>query len=213
MIGKTPAIHRFNEDELPYVGVKAAMFSFTRLSGADPILGVEMASTGEVGCIGENFDEALLLALEASGVKIPKKGVLVSSGVEKDKLNFLRAAKVITETLGLPIYATEGTADYLTAHGFNVTKVMWPQEGELDTIKAISEGLVDLVVNIPKNRRTTELTRGSKIRKAALQYGCSLLTNMEKVVSFFVAIEKCGVNFRSEHKVLALPEYRGGTHS
>ncbi|MGE0173805.1 MAG: carbamoyl-phosphate synthase (glutamine-hydrolyzing) large subunit [Oligoflexales bacterium] len=205
---KKPEIRRLNEDDMPYVGVKAAMFSFPRLVGADPVLGVEMASTGEVGCIGETFEEALLLALEASGIKQPKKGVLVSSGTEKEKLNFLKAAQVIKK-LGLKIYATDGTGRYLAHHGYeDVEIVSWPDEGGEDAISVIKSGLVDLVVNIPKSHRTMEITRGSQIRKAAMQYGCALLTNMEKVTSFFAAIDKCGPNFVKEHELLVLPDYR-----
>ena len=125
MIGREPIIRRTNEDDLPYVGIKAAMFSFKRLGGADPILGVEMASTGEVGCIAETFDESLLLSLQASGTTRPTKGVFVSSGREHQKLKFLKSAETIRD-LGLPLYATDGTAQYLREHGFEVTTLGWP---------------------------------------------------------------------------------------
>jgi carbamoyl-phosphate synthase large subunit len=206
MIGGTPNLMRFNEDELPYVGVKAAMFSFKRLGGADPILGVEMASTGEVGCIGENFDTALLLALEASGVYRPKVGVLVSSGTEKQKLQFLPAARIL-QKLGLPLYATEGTARYLKEHGIESQSLAWPGEGDYDVIKAIREGKVDLVINIPKSSQRQELTRGSLIRQAAVLYGCSLVTNMEKVTAFVEALDRCQ-NFHEQHELLMLPPYK-----
>src|SRR5690606_11978434 len=124
-IGREPLIRRDHEDELQFVGVKAAMFSFKRLGGADPILGVEMASTGEVGCLGHSFDEALLLALEASNVVPPKKGILVSSGAEQTKLKFLQAARIFRD-LNLKMYATDGTASYLLQHNFNVERVAWP---------------------------------------------------------------------------------------
>ena len=206
IIGVTPNLSRFNEDDLPYVGVKAAMFSFTRLAGADPILGVEMASTGEVGCIGQNFEEALYLSLEAAGTPPPKKGVLVSSGTEKDKLRFLKPAQSLVE-MGLKLYATEGTAKYLKNHGIEVEEVSWPGEGQNDVIKAIKEGLVDMVINIPKSTRRQELTRGSQIRQAAVRFGCPLLTNMEKVAAFVQSINKCQ-DFIKDHKVLSLPPYK-----
>ncbi|NRA68712.1 MAG: carbamoyl-phosphate synthase (glutamine-hydrolyzing) large subunit [Pseudobacteriovorax sp.] len=210
MIGNTPNLSRFNEDDLPYVGVKAAMFSFKRLGGADPVLGVEMASTGEVGCIGETFDAALLLALEASGVRIPKKGILVSSGTEKQKLAFLPAAKLFSD-MGIPLFATPGTASYLTDHGFEVTSLAWPSEaennGETDVVEAIKQGLVDFVINIPKNTKRTELTNGSKVRQAAARYGCSLLTNMEKVTAFSKAISNLP-DFVNRHRLLTLRHYQ-----
>lgn len=206
MIGKEPKLFRYSEDELPHVGVKAAMFSFTRLSGADPVLGVEMASTGEVGCIGHSFDEALLLAMQASHVKAPTKGVLVSSGKEKDKLKFLAAAKILVKK-GIPIFATKGTADYLREHGFTVTKLDWPGEGPNDTNMAIRQGKVDMVINIPKNTHRDEITRGTMIRRAAVQYGCSLMTNMEKVTAYMTAIDKCP-DFVKRQELMPLPRYK-----
>lgn len=206
IIGATPNLARLNEDDLPYVGVKAAMFSFKRLAGADPISTVEMASTGEVGCIGKNFEEALLLSLEATHVVSPKKGVLVSSGTEAEKLKFLKSAQVF-QKLGIPMYATGGTADHLRDHGFDVTTLAWPGEGEKDTIRAIKEGWVDFVINIPKSNRTRELTRGSIIRQSAVRFGCSLLTNMEKVNSFTQSLERCD-RFIESHIPISLPPYR-----
>lgn len=206
MIGGKPNLARFNEDDLPYVGVKAAMFSFKRLGGADPILGVEMASTGEVGCIGENVDHALLLAMEASGVYRPEKGVLVSSGSEKEKLRFLPAAKILVE-LGIPLFATKGTAKYLQDHGFPVTALDWPGEGPNDVIQAVKDGKVDFVINIPKNSQRGELTRGSLTRQAAVKFGCSLLTNMEIVTAYIQALDRCP-EFLARHEVLSLPSYR-----
>jgi carbamoyl-phosphate synthase large subunit len=207
IIGAVPNLARLNEDDLPYVGVKAAMFSFARLAGADPISGVEMASTGEVGCIGKDFDEALLLALEATHVSRPQKGVLVSSGTERDKLRFMKAASFFSERLKLPIFATHGTALYLNSHGVKATELAWPEEGEKDTLRAIREGWVDLVINIPKDNRVQELTHGSKIRQTAVRYNCSLLTNMEKVLAFVQAIERYE-EFAKTHDLLVLPPYK-----
>jgi len=206
IIGKEPRLSRLQEEELPYVGVKAAMFSFMRLGGADPMLGVEMASTGEVGCIGQDMEEALLLALEAANVHRPKKGVLVSSGGEANKLKFLRSAKILKK-YGLPIYATKGTAKYLNEHGIDNTLLDWPGESENDVIQAIRSGKVDLVINIPKNTKREELSNGLQIRKASVQFGCSLITNMEKAAAFIRAFDRYP-DFIKSHELLELPKYR-----
>jgi carbamoyl-phosphate synthase large subunit len=206
MVNREPSIFRLREDELPYVGVKAAMFSFTRLGGADPILGVEMASTGEVGCISKSFDESLLLAMQASNVKRPRKGVLVSSGKEKTKLKFLSSAQIL-QKLGIPIFATAGTADYLIEHGIKATKLDWPGESDNDVIHAIRSGLVDSVINIPKSAQRQEITHGMRIRQAAVQFGCSLFTNVEAVKAYIHALDRCP-DFIAKHEVESLPNYR-----
>jgi carbamoyl-phosphate synthase large subunit len=195
------------------------MFSFTRLAGADPVLGVEMASTGEVGCIGRSFDEALLLSLEAAKCRRPRKGVLVSAGPESEKLKFLECAEYFRR-IELPLFATAGTADYLEKHGFKVTRLAWPGEAtgvrsdagrdvarDMDVIRAIKEGLVDLVINVPKALHQQELSYGAQIRRAAVQFGCSLLTNMEATIAFSQALARCP-DFGSVHEVLPLPPYR-----
>lgn len=206
VIGKTPTLARIPEDDLPHVGVKAPMFSFTRLAGADPVLGVEMASTGEVGCIGRNFDEALLLALEAAKCRRPQKGVLVSAGPEHEKHKFLESAEFF-QKLGLPLYATEGTAKFLSDHGIKAERLAWPGESDHDAIHAIKNGLVDLVINVPKNLRQDELSNGSKIRQAAVQCGCSLITNMEATTAFAQALARYP-DFVQVHGVEPLPGYR-----
>lgn len=205
MIGKEPKLDRHLEDELPHVGIKAAMFSFTRLRGADPVTGVEMASTGEVGCIGNNFDEALLLSLEAAKVRPPKKGVLVSAGSEDNKLKFLESAAHLKK-IGIPLYATEGTAKYLNDHGFEVTSLAWPDESENNVIKAIKDGLVDFVVNLPKNSLKSELTSGTRIRQAAVTFDCPLLTDMEKATAYIRAVANCP-DFQKNHTLIPLAPY------
>lgn len=196
----------FREDHLPYVGVKAAMFSFTRLGGADPVLGVEMASTGEVGCIGEDFDEALLLSLEASHITIPHKGVLVSSGGEKSKLKFLKSARIL-QKLNIPIYATEGTAAYLRNHGFeNIASVPWSSSKENNPLELIRNGVVDLVINVPKSHGEKELTWGARIRRTSADVGCPLLTNIEKANAFIHAIQR-SEHIRNSKRLYTLPPY------
>ena len=209
MIGKTPRLARINEDDLPHVGVKAALFSFTRLSGVDPVLGVEMSSTGEVGCIAEDFESAYMLAMESSKVFRPKKGILVSAGPEHEKMKFLPWAKKLTE-LGLKLYATDGTAKFLTDHAVPVTEVAWPGEarqGFEDPVELIRRKDVDLVVNIPKNMQRDELTRGSTIRQAATSFGCSIVTNMEKMIAYATAMAFYP-EFSKTHKPVVLPEYK-----
>ncbi len=209
MIGKTPRLARINEDDLPHVGVKAALFSFTRLSGVDPVLGVEMSSTGEVGCIAEDFESAYMLAMESSKVFRPKKGILVSAGPEHEKMKFLPWAKKLTD-LGLKLYATDGTAKFLADHSVPVTEVAWPgevREGFEDPVELIRRKDVDLVVNIPKNLQRDELTRGSTIRQAATSFGCSIVTNMEKMIAYATAMTYYP-EFSKTHKPVVLPEYR-----
>lgn len=207
MIGKTPHLARFSEDDLPHVGVKAALFSFTRLADVDPVLGVEMASTGEVGCIAEDFESAYLLAMESSKVFLPKKGILVSAGPEFEKLKFVPWAKKLSE-LGLQIYATDGTAKFLNSHGVSAVTVAWPGETQgIDPVELIRSKKVDLVVNIPKNLQRDELTRGGQIRQAATRFGCAVVTNMEKMIAFAQAMS-FHPHFAKEHKPKPLPGYR-----
>jgi len=205
VIGTQPRLLRIPEDDLPHVGVKAPMFSFTRLAGADPVLGVEMASTGEVGCIGRNFEEALLLSLEAAKCRRPHKGVLVSAGPEHEKVKFLECAAYFAK-INLPIYATAGTAKYLQQHGFTVKRLGWPGEAD-DVLDAIRSGLIDLVINVPKELQRQELSHGARIRQVAVQFGCSLITNMEATMAFAQALARYP-DFGSTHTVMALPAYK-----
>ena len=205
IIGGQPRLLRIPEDDLPHVGVKAPMFSFTRLAGADPVLGVEMASTGEVGCIGRNFDEALLLSLEAAKCRRPRKGVLVSAGPEHEKVKFLECAAYFAR-INLPMYATAGTAKYLQQHGFAVKRLGWPGETD-DVLAAIRSGSIDLVINVPKELQRQELSHGARIRQVAVQFGCSLITNMEATIAFSQALARYP-DFGTTHSVMALPQYR-----
>jgi carbamoyl-phosphate synthase large subunit len=209
MIGKSPRLARLSEDDLPHVGVKAALFSFTRLAGVDPVLGVEMASTGEVGCVAEDFESAYMLAMESSKVFLPKKAMLVSAGSEAEKLKFLPWAKKLGE-LGIRLYATEGTAKFLNYHGVKAEAVAWPGEsrpGLCDALELIRSKEVDFVLNVPKNLRTDELTRGGQIRQAATRFGCSLVTNMEKMIAYAQAMSFYP-DFARHHRPKPLPGYR-----
>lgn len=175
-----------DESEIPYTGVKASMFSFQRLDGADPILGVEMASTGEVGCIGANFNEAMLLAMESTHIKMPKKGILLSTGREKDKIKFMEVIDNVYK-FGLPVYATLGTANYLKEHGYDAIPVMYHHDPK--PVDVIKQRKVDFVVNVHKSLELDELEHNSAIRKTAVKSNCSLLTNLEKAIAYFKAFD------------------------
>ncbi|MDX2470980.1 MAG: carbamoyl-phosphate synthase (glutamine-hydrolyzing) large subunit, partial [SAR324 cluster bacterium] len=174
--------------ELDYVGVKASHFSFTRLLGADPTLGVEMASTGEVGCLGDDFHEALLKSMRSVGFRTKLHKVLISSGGEEEKLAFLEPAKAL-QALGVEVFATPGTHKYFAAHGVDTTQVYWPnQKGDRNVLDAIEEEGLDLVVNIPKNFQSTELTNGYKVRRKTVDHGVPLITNPQLAARFIEAI-------------------------
>lgn len=173
-----------DESLLAWTGVKASMFSFQRLDGADPVSGVEMASTGEVGCLGKNFNHALLLAMESTQIKKPVKGILLSTGREKDKVKFMSVIDNLYK-LNLPIYATSGTAKYLEERGYKVNTVHWSSsQGEPKAVDIITEGKVDLVINIKKNLEMDEFHNNARIRKTAVRCGCSILTNLEKAIAY-----------------------------
>ncbi|MDR3112728.1 MAG: carbamoyl-phosphate synthase (glutamine-hydrolyzing) large subunit [Elusimicrobiota bacterium] len=175
-----------DESEIRYVGVKASMFSFQRLDGADPITGVEMSSTGEVGCLGRNFNEAMLLAMSATKVTKPSKGILLSTGREKDKVKFMEVIDNIYK-LNVPVYATKGTAKYLEEKGYKALMVHWNSFPR--AVDTIIEGKVDFVININKDLSVEELKHNSEIRKTAVRCGCSILTNLEKAIAYLRAFD------------------------
>ena len=173
--------------DLDYVGIKASQFSFNRLQKADPVLGVDMASTGEVGCIGDNTDTALLKAMLSVGHRIPKKTVLLSTGSAKQKAEMLDAAKQLVDN-GYELYATGGTSKYLTDNGIENTLVHWPSENaQPQALDLLHEHKIDMVVNIPKNLTTHELTNGYKIRRAAIDLNVPLITNSRLASAFIHA--------------------------
>lgn len=183
-----------SEFELDYVGIKASQFSFTRLQKADPVLGVDMASTGEVGCIGHNFDDALLTAMLSVGYRIPEKDILISSGPTKSKVALLEPCRLL-ETKGFKLYATGGTYQFLKDNGLDVTLVSWPDEdGELKAMDMISNKQFDLVINIPKNLTKRELTNGYKIRRGAIDFNIPLLTNARLAAAFIYAFCKITID-------------------
>lgn len=175
--------------DIDWIGVKASQFSFARLQNADPVLGVDMSSTGEVGCLGDDFDEALLNALIATGYKIPKKSVLFSSGATKSKVDLLDASHLLHQK-GYELYATAGTAAFLNSHGIPTTPVFWPDErphAENNVMKMIAEHKFELIVNIPKNHTKRELTNGYRIRRGAIDHNIPLITNARLAKAFIEA--------------------------
>ena len=177
--------------DIDWIGVKASQFSFSRLHKADPVLGVDMSSTGEVGCMGDDFSEALLSAMISTGFKIPRKekGVMLSSGAMKSKVDLLDASRVLSAQ-GYKIYATAGTATFLNAHGVNTTPVYWPDEkadAENNVMKMIADHKFDLIINIPKNHTKRELTNGYKIRRGAIDHNIPLITNARLASAFIEA--------------------------
>ena len=178
--------------DIDRIGVKASQFSFNRLQNTDPILGVDMSSTGEVGCLGDTFEEALLNSLIATGYKIPSKdkGIMISSGETKEKVRLLDGARMLTKA-GYTIYASDGTAKFLNENGAKAIAVNWPDEnddnGRENVMKMIADHKFDLVVNIPKNHTERELTNGYKIRRGAIDHNIPLITNSRLASAFIEA--------------------------
>ncbi len=189
---ETPDSSTFDID---YVGVKASQFSFARLHKADPVLGVDMSSTGEVGCIGADFDEALLTSMISVGYPIPTKGILVSSGDVRGKVELLDACKMLSGK-GYKIYATEGTQKFLGDNGVQATAVCWPDEqccGKADIAKLMADHQIDLVINVPKDQTKRELTNGYRIRRSAIDHNIPLMTNARLASAYIRALVNKGM--------------------
>ena len=175
------------EFDIDRIGVKASQFSFARLQNADPILGVDMSSTGEVGCLGDSMNEALINAMIATGYQLPKKNILISSGGAKGKVSLLEPAQSLIKN-GYKIYATAGTAKFLNDNGVAAEKVDWPdEEGENNVMNMISAHKFDLIINVPKNHTKRELTNGYKIRRDAIDHNIPLITNVRLAKAFIEA--------------------------
>ena len=174
--------------DLDYVGVKASQFSFQRLQGADPVLRVDMTSTGEVGCIGVDTNEAILKAMLAVGQRIPKKSVLLSTGTPRQKASMLDAAHMLHQN-GFTIYATSGTCQFLNENGIPAIRVYWPSQPEQhpQALDLLHNRKIDMVLNIPKNQTSSELSNGYKIRRAAIDLNIPLLTNARLASAFIQA--------------------------
>ena len=184
--------------DIDRMGVKASQFSFNRLQNADPVLGVDMSSTGEVGCLGDTFEEALLNSLIATGYKIPTKsqGIMLSSGGTKEKASLLDGAQALQKA-GYKIYATEGTAKFLGENGVNAIAVGWPDEAHKEipnVMDMIHDHKFDLIVNIPKDHTKREQTNGYKIRRGAIDHNIPLITNARLASAFIEAFCKLSIN-------------------
>ena len=176
-----------SEFDIDRIGVKASQFSFARLQNADPVLGVDMSSTGEVGCLGDDLNEALLNALIATGYRIPKHAVLFSTGGAKGKVDLLEPTRMLMQQ-GYEIYATSGTARFLNDNGIPAQEVAWPDEEKADNVlDMIAHHKFDLIVNVPKNHTKRELTNGYRIRRAAIDHNIPLMTNTRLAKAFIQA--------------------------
>ena len=177
-----------NEFDLDYVGIKASQFSFNRLQKADPVLGVDMASTGEVGCIGDDLSEAVLKSMLSVGLRIPEKSILLSTGTPKQKVAMLDAARMLAEK-GYTLYATGGTHRFLEENGISNTQVYWPSEADKQpqALDMLHEKKIDMVVNIPRDLSAGELDNGYKIRRAAIDLNIPLITNARLASAFIEA--------------------------
>ncbi|MBR5688166.1 MAG: carbamoyl-phosphate synthase (glutamine-hydrolyzing) large subunit [Prevotella sp.] len=176
-----------SEFDIDRIGVKASQFSFARLQNADPVLGVDMSSTGEVGCLGDDLNEAMLNALIATGYRLPKKNVLISSGGVKGKVDLLEPSRMMVQK-GYQIYATAGTAKFLNENGVKATMVSWPdEEGENNVMDMIAAHQFDLIINVPKNHSKRELTNGYRIRRGAIDHNIPLMTNVRLAKAFIEA--------------------------
>lgn len=190
--------------EIDHIGVKASQFSFSRLSMADPVLGVEMASTGEVGCIGDDYYEAILKAMLSVGYGIPVKGVLISSGPMRSKTELLESARMLIKK-GLAIYATKGTHDFYAGNGIETTMVHWPDvDSKPNVTDLLRHKVIDLVINIPKNMSREELHNDYLIRRTAIDFNIPLITNARLASAFVYAISKYTLN---DLKIKSWDEY------
>ncbi len=192
--------------DLDYVGIKASQFSFSRLQKADPVLGVDMASTGEVGCIGDDSNEAVLKAMLSVGYTIPKKNILLSTGDARQKADFLASAKLLNSK-GFQLFATGGTYRYLVENGIPATLVLWPSEtgDEPKAMEMLQNKEIDLVINIPKNLTQAELDNGYKIRRAAVDYNIPIITNTRLAAAFVhafcnIPVEEIQIKSWDEYK-------------
>ena len=194
-----------NEFDLDYVGIKASQFSFNRLQKADPVLGVDMASTGEVGCLGDDVSEAVLTSMLAVGQRIPEKNILLSTGTPKQKVAMLDAAKLLADK-GYNLFATGGTHRFLAENNIPSTLVYWPSEaGKPQALSMLHEHKIDMVVNIPRDLSACELDNGYKIRRAAIDLNIPLITNARLASAFIKAF--CTMNMDDIH-IKSWQEYK-----
>jgi carbamoyl-phosphate synthase large subunit len=202
-----------SEFDIDRIGVKASQFSFARLQNADPVLGVDMSSTGEVGCLGDDLNEAMLNALIATGYRLPKQGgsILISSGGAMGKVSLLEPAKELLRK-GYKVYATGGTAKFFNENGVEATPVAWPDENVLDgsAVKNVMDMIAahqfDLIINVPKNHTKRELTNGYRIRRGAIDHNIPLMTNVRLAKAYIEAFTALS---EDDIKIKSWQEYNG----
>ena len=206
MIGEKVSAPNKSAFDLDYVGIKASQFSFSRLQKADPVLGVDMASTGEVGCIGDDTNEAVLKSMLSVGYKIPKKGILISSGDAKQKAELLSASKLLIDK-GYKLFATGGSHRFLVDNSIPATKVFWPSESGMEpqAMQMLHSKEIDFVINIPKNLTQVELDNGYKIRRTAIDLNIPLITNARLASAFInafctISIDQIQIKSWDEYK-------------
>lgn len=206
MIGEPYEIPNKSAFDLDYVGIKASQFSFARLLKADPVLGVDMASTGEVGCLGDDTNEAILKSMLSVGYKVPQKNILLSTGDAKQKAELLDAAKLLAEK-GYNLYATGGSWKYLVENNIPATRVYWPTEPSMEpqAMDMLSNKQIDMVINIPKNLTQEELENGYKVRRASVDFNIPLITNARLASAFInafcnVPLDKIQIKSWDEYK-------------
>ena len=206
MIGEKVSAPNKSAFDLDYVGIKASQFSFSRLQKADPVLGVDMASTGEVGCIGDDTNEAVLKSMLSVGYKIPKKGILISSGDAKQKAELLSASKLLIDK-GYKLFATGGSHRFLVENNVPATKVFWPSESGMEpqAMQMLHSKEIDFVINIPKNLTQVELDNGYKIRRTAIDLNIPLITNARLASAFInafctISIDQIQIKSWDEYK-------------
>ena len=205
MVGEKVIPPNKNIFEIDYVGIKAPQFSFSRLLGADPITGVEMASTGEVACIGEDIYEALLKSMISVGYDYPKKNILLSTGPINYKAEFLKSARYLVN-LKYNLFSTHGTHEFLKENGIDSTEVDWPLEnGDNNAVKMIKDKGIDFVINVPKNYTEEELTNDYLIRRAAVDYNVPLITNIKLAKLFIASIARYKID---DLKIMSWDEYK-----
>jgi carbamoyl-phosphate synthase large subunit len=193
MLGKPVEKPNSNIFDLEYIGCKAPQFSFSRLSKADPVLGVDMSSTGEVGCIGDDYYEAILKAMLSVGYTIPKKNILLSTGPSRSKIELVESCKLLAQK-GYNLFATPGTANFLETNGVKTTVLFWPDEDKQpNTLEYLREKKIDLVINIPKDLTSSELSNDYTIRRSAVDFNIPLITNARLASAFLIAVCKLSI--------------------
>jgi carbamoyl-phosphate synthase large subunit len=205
MLGKEVEKPNSSIFDIDYIGIKAPQFSFSRLSKADPILGVDMSSTGEVGCIGDDFYEAILKAMLSVGYRFPKKNILLSTGPYRSKVELLNSCRMLLEK-GYHLFATHGTAQFLEMNGIESTTLAWPDENKKpNTLDYLKGGMIDLVINIPKDLSTSELSNDYTIRRSAVDFNIPLITNARLASAFLIGICKLSAE---DIKIKSWDEYK-----